>query len=276
MAKDQLEECLQLLKNGNLNAITPIYKQMSKPVYTVAFAILKDEGASQDIMEDTFIKVRQNINNYQENTNPSAWILTIARNLALMEYRKRKKEVMFDVQEHDYMLGTEENNYMVYSLIKHDISVISAHTNFDKYDYGTCYAMAEILNLEPLDSSDIEIGLLTKADFTSRELAERCKQVFGDASCTLPDNELSKVFICAGSGSSMKEEVLARGADCLFTGECKYHDMLDLAEMGISTVSVGHDLSESISLSTLADIIKNEFKDIKVEVFTAEPLQLII
>ena len=168
------------------------------------------------------------------------------------------------------------NNDVVYSLIKHDISVVSAHTNFDKYDYGTCYAMAEILNLEPLDSSDIEIGLLTKADFTAKELAERCKRVFGAASCTLPENELSKIFICAGSGSSMKEEVLARGADCLFTGECKYHDMLDLAEMGISTVSVGHDLSESISLSTLADIIKNEFKDIKVEVFTAEPLQLII
>ena len=111
MAKEQLEECLKLLKNGNVNAITPIYQQMSKPVYTVAFAILKDEGASQDIMEDTFIKVRQNINNYQENTNPSAWILTIARNLALMEYRKRKKEVMIDVQENDYMLGTEENNY---------------------------------------------------------------------------------------------------------------------------------------------------------------------
>ena len=108
MAKEQLEECLKLLKNGNVNAITPIYQQMSKPVYTVAFAILKDEGLAQDVMEDTFLKVRSSVNNYQEGTNPSAWILTIARNFALMEYRKRKKSVMFDPQEHDYMLGVEE------------------------------------------------------------------------------------------------------------------------------------------------------------------------
>ena len=99
------------------------------------------------------------------------------------------------------------NNDVVYSLIKHDISVVSAHTNFDKYDYGTCYAMAEILNLEPLDSSDIEIGLLTKADFTAKELAERCKRVFGAASCTLPENELSKIFICEIGRASCRERV---------------------------------------------------------------------
>lgn len=111
MAKEQLEECLRLLKKGNIDAITPIYQQMSKPVYTVAFAILKDEGLAQDVMEDTFLKVRSNINNYQEGTNPSAWILTIARNFALMEYRKRKKEVAFDPQEQDYIMGSYQFEY---------------------------------------------------------------------------------------------------------------------------------------------------------------------
>ncbi|MDY4788116.1 MAG: RNA polymerase sigma factor [Bacilli bacterium] len=111
MAKEQLEECLRLLKKGNIDAITPIYQQMSKPVYTVAFAILKDEGLAQDVMEDTFLKVRSSINNYQEGTNPSAWILTIARNFALMEYRKRKKEVAFDPQEQDYIMGSYQFEY---------------------------------------------------------------------------------------------------------------------------------------------------------------------
>lgn len=164
------------------------------------------------------------------------------------------------------------NEDIVYSLIKNDISVISAHTNFDKYEFGTSYAIADSLNLE-IEDSEIEIGVIAQVDLTTEELGKKCKEVFGIAECTLPYKEVRKVFICAGSGSGMKDEVINSGADCLITGECKYHDMLDLSQIGISTITVGHDASESISLSTMADIIKNQFKDIKVEVFTSDNLQ---
>ncbi len=162
---------------------------------------------------------------------------------------------------------------IVYSLIKNDISVICAHTNFDKYEFGTSYIIADSLNLEILDSSEFEIGVVVKVGSTTVELSQKCKEVFGTAECTLPHKEIRRAFICAGSGSGMKDEVIKSGADCLITGECKYHDMLDLSQVGISTITVGHDASESISLSTMADIIKNKFKNIKVEVFTCENLQ---
>ena len=70
-------------------------------------------------------------------------------------------------------------NDVVYKLVKNDISVISAHTNFDKYRYGTCYAMAEKLCLTPEYDENIEIGLKAVTDsITVRQLAERCKAVF--------------------------------------------------------------------------------------------------
>jgi len=166
---------------------------------------------------------------------------------------------------------------VVYRLIKNDISVISAHTNFDKYRYGTCYAMAEKLGLEAEYDESIEIGLkaLTKP-LTVRQLAEKCKTVFGAAACTLPEKPVEKIFICAGSGGGMTEEILSTGADCFITGESKYHDMLDLAALGTAVITVGHDASEKISLETLAGIIKNENKDIKTEIYTAENLQTVL
>ena len=167
-----------------------------------------------------------------------------------------------------------DSTSLVYRLIRNDISVISAHTNFDKYRYGTCYAVAEKLGLTPVFDDSIEIGLTAVTEeVTTSRLAEKCREVFGNASFTLADKKVKKVFICAGSGGGMMNEITAAGADCFITGESKYHDMLDLAQLGISVITVGHDASEKISIETIADIIKEENKDIDVEVVIADNIQ---
>ena len=164
---------------------------------------------------------------------------------------------------------------IVYNLIKNDISVISAHTNFDKYRLGTCFAMAEKLGLVAEYDENIEIGLKAAAEKTTvKQLAEKCKAVFGTAACTLPEKQVEKVFICAGSGGGMMEEILSAGADCFITGESKYHDMLDLAHLDIAVITTAHDASEKISLERLASILEKE--NIKTEIYTAENLQVII
>lgn len=173
--------------------------------------------------------------------------------------------------------GITEIDYgsVVFSLIKNGISVISAHTNFDKYRFGTCFAMAEKLGLVAEYDENIEIGLKAAVEKTTvRQLAEKCKAVFGTAACTLPEKQVEKVFICAGSGSGMTEEILDSGAECFITGECKYHDMLDLSAMGVAVIAVAHDASEKISLEKLALILENE--NIKTEIYTADNLQTVI
>ncbi len=163
---------------------------------------------------------------------------------------------------------------VVYSLIKNDISVISAHTNFDKYEKGTCFAIADKLDMKPVCSLEPEIGLVAECDKTScKTLAEKCKNIFGRASFTLPEKQIEKVFICAGSGSGMMSEIISSEADCFITGESKYHDMLDLAALGVAVIEAGHDASEKISLTEIEKIIKTNFDDIETELFIADNLQ---
>ncbi len=162
---------------------------------------------------------------------------------------------------------------VVHSLIKNDISVISAHTNFDKYTWGTSYDIAERLGLEIVPDDSFEFGIIAEAEGLSvQELGWKCKSAFGSASVTMPHNRINTVFICAGSGSGMKDEVIESGADCFLCGECKYHDVLDLAAEGISVVMLGHDNSEKYSVETIANLIKDNFEDTDVQVFIPESL----
>ena len=162
---------------------------------------------------------------------------------------------------------------VVYSLIKNDISVISAHTNFDKYQYGTCFDIANRLGLDIVPDDSFDFGVIAETDGISvQELGWKCKSVFGSASVTMPYNRINTVFICAGSGSDMKNEVIESGADCFLCGECKYHDMLDLAAEGISVVMLGHDNSEKYSVETIAHLIKDNFEEIDVQTFIPESL----
>ncbi len=162
---------------------------------------------------------------------------------------------------------------VVYSLIKNDISVISAHTNFDKYQFGTCYDIANRLGLDIVPDDSFDFGIIAETDGMSvQELGWKCKSVFGSASVTMPHNRINTVFICAGSGSDMKNEVIESGADCYLCGECKYHDMLDLAAEGISVVTLGHDNSEKLSVETIANLIKENFEDTDVQVYIPQSL----
>ena len=162
---------------------------------------------------------------------------------------------------------------VVYSLIKNDISVISAHTNFDKYRYGTCFDIANRLGLDIVPDDSFDFGVIAETDGISvQELGWKCKSVFGSASVTMPHSRINTVFICAGSGSDMKNEVIESGADCYLCGECKYHDMLDLAAEGISVVTLGHDNSEKLSVETIANLIKENFEDTDVQVYIPESL----
>ena len=162
---------------------------------------------------------------------------------------------------------------VVYSLIKNDISVISAHTNFDKYQYGTCFDIANRLGLDIVPDDSFDFGIIAETDGISvQELGWKCKSVFGSASVTMLHNRINTVFICAGSGSDMKNEVIESGADCYLCGECKYHDMLDLAAEGISVVTLGHDNSEKLSVETIANLIKENFEDTDVQVYIPESL----
>lgn len=106
MNRKRLEELANSLKNGDESALAGIYEETNRLVFSIALGVLKDTQLAEDVMQDTFLKVRSSIDYYQTGTNFGAWIGQVAKNLALMEYRRRKKEILVDPAEKSYMFGT--------------------------------------------------------------------------------------------------------------------------------------------------------------------------
>ena len=94
--RNKLEKSMKKLQSGDKHAFNDIYEQTHRLVFLVIYAILKDYQSAEYVMQNVFIKVYEKCHLYQEDNSVKAWISTIARNLALNEYNKNKKEVFVE------------------------------------------------------------------------------------------------------------------------------------------------------------------------------------
>jgi RNA polymerase sigma-70 factor (ECF subfamily) len=84
---------MNALKGGNPDALDGVYRLMSKNVYLLAYAILRDGESAKDVLQETFIRVAANIHRYMLDTNASAWIGKIARNLSYRKLENSRRTV---------------------------------------------------------------------------------------------------------------------------------------------------------------------------------------
>lgn len=104
MATD-LNSLMEYVKKGDETAFEQLYLSTKKQLFFTLLAIVKDYRLAEDLMQDTYIKLRLNPEGYRANTNALGYILTVGRNLALNEYNRRKREVATDFTDKEYMLG---------------------------------------------------------------------------------------------------------------------------------------------------------------------------
>lgn len=81
------------IAGGDRNALAALYEGLKTPVYGVALAILRQRSDAEDVMQSTFLRVWEHAAQYRPGTDAQAWVLTIARNLALAMVRTRKRTV---------------------------------------------------------------------------------------------------------------------------------------------------------------------------------------
>lgn len=88
------DSLLAAVAKGDMDALMTLYDLLSKPVYGLALSVLRDRALAEDIMQETFIRVRSSAHTHKEGADGRAWVLRIARNLALDMLRKRKRETV--------------------------------------------------------------------------------------------------------------------------------------------------------------------------------------
>lgn len=84
-------------------------------------SIINNKAATEDLMQDTYMKMIKYIKQYKRGRNFYSWLLQIAKNTALDYYRKEKRMRVLDPQENDYVFNKnfeESNEYEVLELVK--------------------------------------------------------------------------------------------------------------------------------------------------------------
>lgn len=78
-----------------------IYEMFYPHVYKTAFFITKDHHTTQDIVQETFIKVFNNIDKLEDGSKMKSWITTIATRTAIDFIRKQRKGTEFVTEDFD-------------------------------------------------------------------------------------------------------------------------------------------------------------------------------
>ncbi|MEI7736504.1 MAG: sigma-70 family RNA polymerase sigma factor [Ferruginibacter sp.] len=88
------EQLVQLFIDGELQALDMLINRHKTRIYTSIVMMVKDKYLAEDIFQDLFIKVIENLRskNYKEENKFLQWTLRIAHNLCVDHFRKLKKE----------------------------------------------------------------------------------------------------------------------------------------------------------------------------------------
>jgi RNA polymerase sigma-70 factor (ECF subfamily) len=99
MANVQIPDAI-LVKNyvgGDENALAALINRHQSKIYGFIYSKISDRDVSDDIFQDTFIKVIKTLksNAYNEEGKFLPWVMRIAHNLIVDHFRRNKKMPMF-------------------------------------------------------------------------------------------------------------------------------------------------------------------------------------
>lgn len=77
-------------------AFEALYRATKYAVYSIIYAIVKDTAATEDLMQDTYLKMVKALPNYDFSTQFTTWLLTIAKRTAIDHYRKERRIVRLE------------------------------------------------------------------------------------------------------------------------------------------------------------------------------------
>ncbi len=152
-------------------------------------------------------------------------------------------------------------------LCKENISVISAHTNFDKAKGGVNDTLCEILGLTDVsefgEDNLARIGELGSS-MTDKEFAGYVSKRLGAYVKFVPSGRpIKKVAVCGGAGADFMYSALSLGADALVTADTKHHELLFARDNGFCLVDAGHYATENPAMRIMCEYLIKNFKEVQ-------------
>ena len=83
-----------LAQQGRDAAFRELLRRYERPVFSLVFRMVRDRDTAEDLAQESFIKVLNNIDRYRPEFKFSSWLFKIANNVAIDHLRKRTVETV--------------------------------------------------------------------------------------------------------------------------------------------------------------------------------------
>ncbi len=177
-----------------------------------------------------------------------------------------------------HVTGDDYVQRCVIYAIKHDLTLVSMHTNLDSVTGGVNHMMAQKLGLRnvcllnPTDSCGTQSGMGTIGDLpeplSAQQFMSLVKEVF-HAECIMSNalisRKISRVAMCGGAGAFVLPDAMAAGADAFITGEMSYHTYFGHDD-DVQIAVIGHYESEQYTIQLLQQIINSRCEGVRTVV----------
>ncbi len=89
------EELIDKIKRGSISAFETLIKRYKVQIYKLILRIVKDPKEAEDLTQEVFLKIYENIAKFKGNSSFYTWIYRISLNVALTYLRGQKRKLEF-------------------------------------------------------------------------------------------------------------------------------------------------------------------------------------
>ena len=130
MTKAETDKLLYLISKGDNNAFETLYVKTKNGVYSFLYTYVHNHADTEDLMQTVYLKIKTNISQYKKGTNGNAWILQIAKNLALNKIKKESRVQLEEdivTPDHTQEFGGTVTDAMERTLSEEEQRIITLH-----------------------------------------------------------------------------------------------------------------------------------------------------
>jgi RNA polymerase sigma-70 factor (ECF subfamily) len=145
--------------SGDEEALSTLIKRHESRIYGFIYSKISDRDISNDIFQDTFIKVIKTLksNAYNEEGKFLPWVMRISHNLIIDHFRKNKKMPLF----------RETESFSIFSIMSDDSPTIENKIISEQVEMDIKKLIEEL----PLDQKEVLVMRMYQ-DMSFKEISE--------------------------------------------------------------------------------------------------------
>ncbi len=171
------QELIGGLQAGSKDALAAVFEKYADGIYAYCVKILADRQRAKDVVQETFLKIRQFSGQIQQGESFKSWIFRIARNEALMEIRKHRRDGQMPIDSvwegetpHDQYVNLERSEIVngLLDSLKHEYREVLILRAYEDLSYSEIAAI----------TGDSESSVKSRIFKARKSMSEKLKEYY--------------------------------------------------------------------------------------------------